>query len=100
MDVEKLITDYIALQWELLDADEEKRQSVEAKLAATKEQLAGMGMNADITFSHEACGGIVVGMKSTEPMYYCSHCHQKGDVDVRFEHDNSGYATFVGEVSN
>ena len=100
MDIEKLITDYIALKWELLDADKEKQQSVEAKLASIKEQLDSEGVYGEATYSHATCGGIVVRLLSAEDLCYCVHCHLKGDIEVRFEHDNSGYATFVSEVSN
>lgn len=101
MDIEKLMTEYIALQWKLLDAvGTEKRQSVEAELAAIKGQLDAAGVYGDSTYSHDSCGGVVVRLTSAEQMYYCVHCHQKGDVEVRFEHDFSGYATFIGEASN
>jgi len=99
MDIEKLITEYISLKWELLDAHEEKRQSVEDKIASIKAQLEDAGVISEATgFSHEKDGGIIVGLKSETPLYYCVHCHKRGDIDVRYEHDFSGYAIFMDET--
>ena len=97
MDIEKLLTEYVALKWELQEA-KENPQPIQDKLAALKTQLDNEGVQGEAFFSHDRCGGMVVGLKSDEPMYLCVHCHRRGDINVRYDHDFSGYATFVGDV--
>lgn len=96
MDIEKLMTEYISLKWDLESA-KDKLRTVENKISSIKEKLDDAGILCDTTVSHDTCGGVVVALKS-EPdnqTYYCIHCHQKGSITVEYEHDFSGYATFI-----